>query len=741
MRFLYFLLFVIGIIAFSTIDIIAKPTKINMDLLYEFEPNFGEWDQAVLWQSRLKNGFVYVTNEGLYFNLYTLQDSAGVSLKKGSRFKMSFDGKAKKLRDRIKQKKSREMHKKYQNDPKFARKNHEPKLKLENIYDDIDLEIYTESGNFRFDLTVRPGGKIDDVEIGFEGIDSTLVTDSLVELTSNGLNIKMDGLKTYKNRKKKDNKINSRFQKNKGKIKFEANGFSSQDTIIIDPVIFVDNQSSVVNNTSNIKTIAIKENSSTNFITAVEILLDTFSLNTGGYSVQIDDQNSILLMNHNLSKIFYYHVIDSDGLDHCYDLTYDEETNTVVLAGMTSDQITYDSVLGYQGTFPIGEPYSSNEYYLGFTRRGFIMEFEYPFLQPILTYLIPGETQQFDSLVVDATYPNSKRAIITSARIENGSIQFAGFLDKFTPYDPYSPLSNYDSDSEVNYISGSFPRNSKVIYNWEISSSTNLGIGSHYYARNEKHKGNNYHYNSFPTAAPSDPGYSNIVNGIERPDNNPGLVFYYKNVNDSTVYALFEDISTSDPELLTIRSYGILPFEESDSLYLVNIQLQEQTSIANFDTLSNAYGWECFAADTAFNWFGSSSYVPHLSLYEFNGSQPTLIKSVPIPQQSTPPGIPPEIDSYYYNNGTIIVFCHQVDQAKMYPGATNDTLTDGFPVMSALFFDRHLNFTGLIPLEFKYIGGGIKINNSRCLVYGMDTERNLIYEYLSTWKPQIGRAR
>jgi gliding motility-associated-like protein len=127
------------------------------------------------------------------------------------------------------------------NDPSFWKSNIHPALVLDypNLYKDIDMHVYSENGNMKYDFIVAPQANPGQIKIKFEGIDKlSLSRDGSLNIhTSLGI---VKELKPLVFQFIDDEKvvIECQYKIQNGTLVFEfPNGYNKNYTLIIDPTV------------------------------------------------------------------------------------------------------------------------------------------------------------------------------------------------------------------------------------------------------------------------------------------------------------------------------------------------------------------------------------------------------------------------------------------------------------------------------------------------------------------------
>lgn len=206
-----------------------------------FISNNGQNDSEIKYYSNLSNMNIFIKNDGIYFDFFTINSENDKVLKNGEVVKFHFLN-SNKLDD-FKISSNRSMN--YfigNNKDKWVR--NVPitnEILIKNVYDNIDVRLYFENEEPRYDFIVNKGGNVSDIKFAISGLE-------LKELGQNYFkgNLALgeysnDGLKAYQ----KNNIINSNFIYNSNNEDYDVNYFSinvgeydKNETLIIDPIIY-----------------------------------------------------------------------------------------------------------------------------------------------------------------------------------------------------------------------------------------------------------------------------------------------------------------------------------------------------------------------------------------------------------------------------------------------------------------------------------------------------------------------
>jgi gliding motility-associated-like protein len=225
------------------------------DNSYQFKENKGQWNKQVRYKTTLPNGFLYLENQGFTYDFQnteklfklgalhanpTLQiDSTNFDLN-GHVVKVHFN-ESNKHPSFLNEHPSSNYYNyiKGRDAKKWASNVHSfEKITYQNLYDNIDLQLYTSSFNLKYDVVVHPGGNPNEIEIEYTGADNVkLENGKLIVTTSVGSLIEQQPY-AYQIIDGKKAKIDCEFKLKNNKLTFFfTNGYNNLHQLIIDPVL------------------------------------------------------------------------------------------------------------------------------------------------------------------------------------------------------------------------------------------------------------------------------------------------------------------------------------------------------------------------------------------------------------------------------------------------------------------------------------------------------------------------
>ena len=111
-------------------------------------------------------------------------------------------------------------------------------LLYSNMYPNVDVRYYSESGHLKYDIVVKPGGRLDDVVMKYEGADKlSIKNDQLIIKTSAG-DVKELAPVAYQLTAKGKEEMNCKFVLgDDNTIRFKVKNYSPNSTLVIDPFL------------------------------------------------------------------------------------------------------------------------------------------------------------------------------------------------------------------------------------------------------------------------------------------------------------------------------------------------------------------------------------------------------------------------------------------------------------------------------------------------------------------------
>jgi len=213
-----------------------------------FIENKGQWDQKVLYRASLGNGDLFVEKNAFTFNLYNAEEISKNHISPSGKntaprchaYKVNF---LNALHPSIS---SKDKYPEYYN---YFLGNNKGKWKSQisayqyinysQLYNNINLNLYS-SGNFvKYDFIVKPGGNTDDIQLDYEGVDHLNIDNAgnLIIKTSVGDVIEQQPY-SYQLVDTKKVEIKCKFVLNGNRVAFRIIGkYNKSIPLVIDPIL------------------------------------------------------------------------------------------------------------------------------------------------------------------------------------------------------------------------------------------------------------------------------------------------------------------------------------------------------------------------------------------------------------------------------------------------------------------------------------------------------------------------
>ncbi len=107
----------------------------------------------------------------------------------------------------------------------------------QNVYPNIDVRYYSDAGNLKYDIIVKPGGNVDAIAMRYNGVDKVqLKNKELVIGTSVG-NVKELYPYSYQVQEGKRQTVDCKYVVRDNVVRFKVGEYSRNSTIVIDPTL------------------------------------------------------------------------------------------------------------------------------------------------------------------------------------------------------------------------------------------------------------------------------------------------------------------------------------------------------------------------------------------------------------------------------------------------------------------------------------------------------------------------
>ncbi|HYE53524.1 MAG TPA: hypothetical protein VD996_01730, partial [Chitinophagaceae bacterium] len=224
----------------------------------EFIENKGQWDNRVRYMGDLKSGAFFLERNGFTVALHKPEDVHALIHRhhngqsaKGSRtgnlvvrshaYKMTFEGAT--AQPQIIPDKQLPVYNNYiyGSDPsKWASHcNVYQAVVYKDVYPNVDVRYYTESGQLKYDLIVNPGGDVSKIALKYEGVDKlSLKNGELIIKTSVGEVKELDPYTYQVNGVLKTrNRVACSYQLTGNTVRFKVQEYDKTSVLVIDPTL------------------------------------------------------------------------------------------------------------------------------------------------------------------------------------------------------------------------------------------------------------------------------------------------------------------------------------------------------------------------------------------------------------------------------------------------------------------------------------------------------------------------
>ncbi len=225
-------------------------------------------------------------------------------------------------------------------------------VKYNGLYNNIDMEIYSEFEWMKYDFIVHPGGNPNDIQINYEGVDGLRVNakgELIIELSTG--EIKEVKLKAYQDINGKRISVPCFFNKNGKQISYNLpDGYNTNFDLIIDPIwIFSSLSGSTADNwgfTSTYDTLG-------NLYSAGIAFGNGYPTTVGAYSTTSlggDFDISITKFDPTGANVLYATYLGGNDNEMPHSLVHDSQNNLVLLGSSSSTNYPTSSG-GFDQTF------------------------------------------------------------------------------------------------------------------------------------------------------------------------------------------------------------------------------------------------------------------------------------------------------------------------------------------------------------------------------------------------------
>ncbi|HTN46085.1 MAG TPA: gliding motility-associated C-terminal domain-containing protein [Flavipsychrobacter sp.] len=216
-----------------------------------FIKNEGQWTEQIHYKAFLPGGAVFLTPEGFMYNFYAkerLHQLHDIRLKEQRNIsKETVQMHAYSVKwiggnthaKRVEEEQRATYHNYFIGKDEKNWKGAIPlfgKLTYQNVYPDIDLTVYNADNNLKYDFVLKPGAKVQDIILEFEGVVPVITNSGALKLVTIVGDIIESAPYTYQLIDGKKRLVDSRYKKQRDNtISFELGLYDESYPVIIDP--------------------------------------------------------------------------------------------------------------------------------------------------------------------------------------------------------------------------------------------------------------------------------------------------------------------------------------------------------------------------------------------------------------------------------------------------------------------------------------------------------------------------
>lgn len=110
-------------------------------------------------------------------------------------------------------------------------------ITLHDIYPNIDARYYSDNGQMKYDLIVRPGGDVKKIALKYEGADDLKVVDNELVVSTSVGKVKELQPYTYQFREKGRQEVSNKWTVKDNVVRFDVKNYDKNSTLVVDPTL------------------------------------------------------------------------------------------------------------------------------------------------------------------------------------------------------------------------------------------------------------------------------------------------------------------------------------------------------------------------------------------------------------------------------------------------------------------------------------------------------------------------
>ncbi|HEX2630427.1 MAG TPA: SBBP repeat-containing protein, partial [Chitinophagaceae bacterium] len=108
---------------------------------------------------------------------------------------------------------------------------------LKDVYPNIDVRYYTNNGTLKYDILVKPGGRVSNIALRYEGLDKIQVKSKELVLSTTLGEMKESSPYTFQGAGKERKEVNCKYVVKDNIVRFDVKEYDPNSTLIIDPTL------------------------------------------------------------------------------------------------------------------------------------------------------------------------------------------------------------------------------------------------------------------------------------------------------------------------------------------------------------------------------------------------------------------------------------------------------------------------------------------------------------------------
>jgi gliding motility-associated-like protein len=108
---------------------------------------------------------------------------------------------------------------------------------IKDIYPNIDVRYYSDRGTLKYDLIVRPGGRVSDIVLKYEGVDKLELRNRELHINTSVGVLKELAPYTYQYNASGKTEIQAKYTLRNNQVRFDIKNFDRENVLVIDPTL------------------------------------------------------------------------------------------------------------------------------------------------------------------------------------------------------------------------------------------------------------------------------------------------------------------------------------------------------------------------------------------------------------------------------------------------------------------------------------------------------------------------